>query len=46
MDKTLEARLVGRDSVVLDVCYYCCAYVVYVVHVASVMLFSCGVVYI
>ena len=39
--KTLEARLLGRDSVVLVVWYYCCAYVVYVVHVASVMLFSC-----
>jgi len=27
MDKTLEARLLGRDNVVLDVWYYCCAYV-------------------
>jgi len=46
MDKTLEASLLGRGSVVLDVCYYYCAYVVYVIHVASVMLCACGVVYI
>ena len=44
--ETLETRLLGRDSVVLDVWYYCCAYVVYVVHVASVMLCACIVVYI
>jgi len=31
MDKTLEARLLGRDNMVLDVWYYYCAYVVYVV---------------
>ena len=31
---------------VLDVWYYCCEYIVYVVHVASVMLCTCGVVYI
>jgi len=42
MDKTLEARFLGRDNVVLDVWYYCCAYVV---NVASVMLCTCGVVY-
>ena len=46
MDKTLEARLLGRDSVVLDVTYYCCAYVVYVVHFTIVMLCACGFVYI
>ena len=46
MDKTLEARLLGRDSVVLDVWYHYCSYVVYVVHVASVMLCACSVVYI
>ena len=46
MNKTLEARFLGRDSVVLDVWYYYCAYVVYVVHVSSVMLCTCGVVYI
>ena len=46
MDKILEARLLGRDSVVLDVWYYCFSYVVYVVHVAYVMLCACGVVYI
>jgi len=33
----MEARFLGRDSVVLDVWYYCCAYVVYVVHVPSMM---------
>jgi len=39
--KTLGARLLGRDSVVLDVqCYYC----IYVVHVAPVMLCTYGVV--
>jgi len=42
--ETLEARLHGRDNVVLDVWYYCCAYVVYVVHVAFVMLCACIVV--
>ena len=44
--ETLEAMLLGRDSVVLDVWYYCCAYIVYVVHAASVKLCACGVVYI
>ena len=37
MNKTLEARFLGKESVVLDVWYYCGAYVVYVVHVASMM---------
>jgi len=46
MDKTLKERLLGRDNVVLDEWYYCCAYVVYVVHVASVMLCACCVVHI
>jgi len=46
VDKTLEARLLGRDSVVLDVWYYCCANVVYVVHVACVMLCTCGFLYV
>jgi len=42
--KTLEARLFDRVSVwSLDVSYYCC---IYLVHVASVMLCECGVVYI
>jgi len=37
--------LLGRDNVVLDVKCYCCAYVViYGVHVAPVMLCTCGVV--
>jgi len=36
MDKTLEARLLGKDSLVLDVWYYCCA------HVAYVMLCACS----
>ena len=44
--ETLEARFFGRGSVVLDAWYYCCAYVVYVVHVVFVMLCTCGVVYI
>jgi len=43
MDKALEASLLGRYCVVLDVWYYCCAYVV---HVASVMLCACNLVYI
>jgi len=45
IDKTLGARFLGRDSVLLDVRYYCCAYVVYVVHVVSMMLCACGVLY-
>jgi len=44
MDTTLGARLLGRDNVVLDVWYYSCAYVVYSVHVASMMLCACGIV--
>lgn len=46
MDMKLEERLLGRDGVVLNVWYHFCAYVVYVVHVASMMLCACGVVYI
>jgi len=38
MDKTLEASFFGRDNLFLVVRYYCFAYVVYVVHVASVIL--------
>ena len=38
MNKTLEEKFLGKDSVVLDVWYYCCAYVVYVLHVTSVMI--------
>ena len=41
--ETLEARFLGMDSVVLDVWQYYCAYVV---HVSSMMLFECSVVYI
>jgi len=37
MDEILQARFLGKNNVVLDVRYYCCAYVVYVVHVASMM---------
>ena len=44
--ETLKARFLGRDIVVLDEWYYYCAYVVYVIHVASVMLCACGLVYI
>jgi len=46
MDQTLESRFLGRDDVVLHVWYYYCAYVVYVVHVSSLMLCACSVVYI
>lgn len=46
MDKTLEAGSLGGVNVVLDVWYYYCAYVVYVVQVAFLMLCACGVVYI
>ena len=44
--EALESRLLGRDSVVLDVWYYYCAYVVYVVHVAFMMLCAYNVVYV
>ena len=44
--ETLEEIFLGRDNVVLDVGYYYCAYVVYVVHVSSLMLCACSVVYI
>ena len=37
MDEIPKVSFLGKDSVVLDVWYYCCAYVVYVVHVASMM---------
>jgi len=43
--ETLEARFLGRDKLVFEMWYYCCAYIVYIVHVASVMLCACGVVY-
>ena len=42
-EKTLEARLLGRDNVVLDVWYYGYAYIVYDVHVSSMMLCTCRV---
>ena len=38
MDKMVEARLLGGGSVVSDVWYYCCAYVIHVVHVSFVMI--------
>jgi len=44
-DKTLEARFLGKDSMVFKVWYYCCAHVVYVVHVVSMILCACHVVY-
>jgi len=44
--ETLKARLLGRESVVLDEWYYYCAYVVYVIHVASAILCTCGLEYI
>ena len=37
MDEIGEARLLEKDNMVLDVWYYFYAYVVYVVHVASMM---------
>jgi len=45
MDKILEGRLLFRDNVFLDVWYYCCAYGIYLVQVAYVMLCACGVGY-
>jgi len=45
MDKTLGERFLGRDSALLDVRYYCCPYVVYVVHAAYMMSCACSVVY-
>lgn len=38
MDKMMEARLLDRGSMVSDVWNYCCAYVIHVVHVSSVMI--------
>ena len=38
MNKTLEARFLGKDSMVSDVWYYCCAYFLYVVHVETMMI--------
>lgn len=46
MHKTQEASFLSRGGVVLDVWYYCYAYIVYVVHVSFMMLCTCGVVYI
>ena len=37
MNKTWEARFLGKDNMVLDVWYYYCAYTVYVVHVSYMM---------
>ena len=37
MDKKPKEKLLGRANVVLDVWYYCYAYVVHVVHVTSMM---------
>lgn len=45
MDKTLKPRFLGNDNVVFNLWYYCCAHGVYVVHVASVILCACDVVY-
>jgi len=39
--ETLEARLFGRDSVVLDVQYYCCVYVVHDVYSVIVPMVMC-----
>ena len=33
----MEARFLGKNNADLDVRYYCCAYVVYVVYVSSMM---------
>jgi len=46
MDKAMKATFLGRDNVVLNVWYSCCAYVVYDVHVSSLMLCACAMVYI
>ena len=37
-EEDVEARFLGKDSIVSDVWYYCYAYVVYVVHVSSGMI--------
>ena len=37
MDEIPEARFLSKDNMVFDVWYYCYSYVVYVVHVASIM---------
>jgi len=37
MDEILEAMFLGKNNVVLDVWYYCFAYIVYVVYVSSMM---------
>lgn len=44
--KTLRVNFIARDNVLLDVRYYCCAYVVYVVNVASMMCVHACCVYI
>jgi len=40
--ETLEARLLGRDSVVLLVQCYCCVYVVHIVHYVIVPMVLCA----
>ena len=37
MDEIPEPRFLGKDNMFLDVWYYCYEYVLYVVHVASMM---------
>ena len=44
--ETLNARLLGRDTMVLDAWYHYCTYFVDVVYVSFVMLCACDVVYI
>ena len=44
MDEMPEARFLSKDNMVFDVWYYCYSYVVYVVHVASMILCACSVV--
>jgi len=44
--KTLEAKLLGRGSMVLDVQCYCCVYVVHVVYSVIVPMVMCNVVYV
>jgi len=42
MDKTLEASLLSRDSVVLDVQCYCCVYVMHIVYLVIVPMVLCA----
>lgn len=45
-EETLEARLLGRGSIVLDVKCYCCVYVMHVVYSLILPMVMCNVLYV